>query len=152
MACASAGISASTFLVWKGVVLPKALEKIESGIPLTAHEKNVFKLLRDVEREEANFEMDMVEVIVDGSSRDPNHAKWLLERRAGERWGGRNVVNVEHTGKIDSENVVTVEIGAHISSALQSLEKFNDILNDTTNDVDKIDYESDDETSEVEDV
>lgn len=127
-ACAFAGVSVAAFMNWHSNVLPKALEKVESGSPLSLHEKDVLKLFRDIEKAEAEFEMDMLGLIVDDSEREVNHAKWLLERRIPSRWGGKNVVNVEHSGKVDSENVVSVEIGEHITNALQSLEKFNSLL------------------------
>lgn len=97
------GIAYSTIRLWRS----RAEEDPESVYA---------PFIEDLDRAIADAEIKMIKSIHDAATSDPNHAKWLLERRWAGRWSPLSKTKVEakveHSGSVDISRLSEAEADA----------------------------------------
>ena len=85
MAC---GICQDTFYDWI-----KKDEEAKSG--------KYFEFSESIRKARADAEVRNVALVNKAAEKDARHAEWWLERTNWEKWGRKDKMNVEHSGRID---------------------------------------------------
>lgn len=94
-----AGIGVSTLYRW--------LEQGEADIE---HNRTTpYRELREaIEKAEADAEKKLLDTIQAAAPKNWQAAAWMLERKNPDRWGRRDAMKLEHSGRIRTETVVEV--------------------------------------------
>ena len=87
-----AGVGTSTFYRW--------LEQGEADLENDKRTTKCAELVVAIRKAEADAEVAAAALIRNAAPKNWQAAAWLLERKHPERWGRRDAVKVEHSGRI----------------------------------------------------
>jgi len=98
VACKAAGISQKTYERWRDRGEELLNTHGESSQVTDEHERLYAELVEEIEEAEALAEVDDVHIVNKAKKKNYQAAQWHLERKTPERWGKREVIEVNPKG------------------------------------------------------